>query len=130
MLTPYDYSKDAINNKVTRELMPKIQFIHGGEKYDSKYPEGIPSSIEIQTPDAKRHDSGFIMFPGGHARNTDTDLRDVLSHKFRTLGELALSSEDLSKFIHKLENIESASNEDLKSLYECNIKFAKKSVDE
>lgn len=130
MLTPQDYSKDAINNEVTRELMHKIQFFHGGDEYDSKYPEGIPSSIEIQTPDTKKHDSGFIMFPGGHARNTDTDLKDVLRHKFKTLGQMALSDQNLDTFIEKLENIENASNEDLKSLYECDIKFADKSVDE
>lgn len=130
MLTPEDYSKDAIHNKITRELMQKIVFHHGGEKYDSRYPEGIPSSIEVQTPDSKRYDSGFIMFPGGHARNTDTDLNDVLHHKFKTLGELALSDSELSKFINKLENIADASNEDLKSIYECNLKYHEKSIDE
>lgn len=27
--------------------MTKITFEHGGKKYDEKYPEGIPSSLEI-----------------------------------------------------------------------------------
>lgn len=130
MLTPTDYSKDAIYNKVTRELMPKIVFLHGGEKYDSKYPEGIPSSIEIQSTDAKKHDSGFIMFPGGHARNTDTDLKDVLAHKFKLLSQTTLDDGEFPKLLSKLENIESATNQDLHSIYECSIKYHAKSVDE
>ena len=130
MLTPEDYSAAALYDKTTRELMPKIVFLHGGEKYDSKYPEGIPSSIEIKTNDANKVDSGFIMFPGGHARNTDTDLKNVLEYKFRTLGQLALGDAELTKFIKKLETIEDASNEDLKSIYECDIQFSEKSIDE
>ena len=35
MLGPLDYGSDAINNEVTRKLMTKIEFKHGGEKYDS-----------------------------------------------------------------------------------------------
>ncbi|CAI2364341.1 unnamed protein product [Moneuplotes crassus] len=130
MLTPHDYSGTALYSPITRELMDKIQFHHGGEEYDSKYPEGIPSSIEIQTTDGNTVDSGFIMFPGGHARNTDTDLTNVLQHKFKTLGQLALGMEDLSGFINKLESIEKASNEDLKSIYDCNLNFADTSIDD
>ena len=130
MLTPQDYARDAIFNDITRELMHKIVFLHGGKEYDSKYPEGIPTSIEIQTPDAKKNNSGLIMFPGGHARNTDTNLTDVLQHKFKTLGKLALPEGDLAKFINRLETIEDASHEDLQSIYECDINFADKSIDE
>lgn len=49
MLTPIDYSKNALNNETTRKLMEKIEFAHGGVEYDSKYPEGIPTSVEIRT---------------------------------------------------------------------------------
>ena len=35
MLGPHDYGSDAVNNEVTRQLMTKIEFEHGGEKYDS-----------------------------------------------------------------------------------------------
>lgn len=45
MLTPQDYSRASLFDETTRDLMSKIEFIHGGEEYDSKYPEGIPSSI-------------------------------------------------------------------------------------
>jgi len=43
MLTPKDYSEDAIFNEMTRKFMGKIMFKHGGEEFDSKYPEGIPT---------------------------------------------------------------------------------------
>lgn len=47
MLLPIDYSKNAIFNETTRKLMAKIEFEHGGPEYDAKYPEGIPTSIQI-----------------------------------------------------------------------------------
>jgi len=47
MLEPKDYSQSAINNKVTRALMSKIDFVHGGPEYDKNYPDGIPTSIVI-----------------------------------------------------------------------------------
>lgn len=55
--------------------MEKISFTHGGEEYDSKYPEGIPTSIRITTSDGKVLDSGLVMFPAGHARNSTADLK-------------------------------------------------------
>lgn len=78
MLTPFDYSQEAINHPITRAFMDKIQFQHGGEEYDSKYPEGIPSSIQIQTAAGETLDSGFVMFPGGHSGNKTCDLHDIL----------------------------------------------------
>jgi 2-methylcitrate dehydratase len=130
LLTPMDYGKDAIFDETARNLMNKITFTHGGEEYDKKYPEGIPTSVEIALANGDVKKSGLVMFPGGHARNTDTNLSEVLEHKFKTLGLLALPKNDLIKFIIGLENISDMSNEELESLYECNIKFHKKSVDE
>jgi 2-methylcitrate dehydratase len=49
MLNPLNYSQLAIHDEVTRSLMSKIEFEHGGPDYDSKYPEGIPTSVQIQT---------------------------------------------------------------------------------
>jgi len=68
MLTPIYYGKEALQNEVTKKIMSKIKFEHGGPEYDSKYPEGIPTRIELTTNTGKMLDSGFIMFPGGHAR--------------------------------------------------------------
>ena len=49
MLTPHDYGADALYDETTRELMGKIEFEHGGEEYDSRYPDGIPTSLVIRT---------------------------------------------------------------------------------
>jgi 2-methylcitrate dehydratase len=75
MLTPYDYGKKAIFDEKTRKIMDKITFSHGGKEYDEKYPEGIPTSVELKTKSGKIYDSGLVMFPGGHARNTTVSLR-------------------------------------------------------
>jgi len=69
MLMPSDYSDSAINNPITRKLMGRIEFHHGGAEYDKLYPEGIPTSIQIYTKATEPYDSGMIMFPGGHSRN-------------------------------------------------------------
>lgn len=69
MLLPKDYGKDALYNEVTRSLMDKIVFVHGGEEYDSQYPKGIPTSIAINTLDGSSFNSGMVLFPGGHSQN-------------------------------------------------------------
>lgn len=48
--------------------MEKIELIHGGEEYDSKYPKGIPTRVNIITNN-EEIDSGLIMYPHGHARD-------------------------------------------------------------
>jgi 2-methylcitrate dehydratase len=54
--------------------MDKIEFEHGGKEYDDKYPDGIPTSIDIQTRDGRSLNSGLVMYPGGHARNSTVNL--------------------------------------------------------
>lgn len=66
-------------------------------------------------------DSGLIMFPGGHSSNDEFDLRDVLQHKFKVLGKLALKKPDLVNFFVRLENIGEMSNEDLQAIYDCDL---------
>jgi 2-methylcitrate dehydratase len=94
MLSPYDYKEDesAIFHPMTRALMKKIKFEHGGAEYDKNYPDGIPTSLVITSNDGKNYDSGFVMYPAGHARNTTADLRDILATKFAMLGDLALKN--------------------------------------
>merc|ERR1711881_669618 len=70
MLTPYDYGADSLKCKGTKDLMQKITFTHGGKEYDDKYPDGIPTSLDITLKSGKHLDSGFVMYPSGHARNT------------------------------------------------------------
>jgi 2-methylcitrate dehydratase len=48
MLEPKDYGHAAIRDATCRALMSKINFEHGGPEYDSKYPDGIPTSLQIK----------------------------------------------------------------------------------
>jgi len=47
MLLPIDYTEKAIFCDVTRSIMSKTVFKHGGEEYDKLYPEGIPTRVDI-----------------------------------------------------------------------------------
>lgn len=124
MLSPYDYqvADTAIYHPVTRELMQKIDFQHGGKEYDEKYPDGIPTSLVITMKNGDVFDSGLIMYPAGHARNTTADLHDILKHKFNLLGSLGLvDGADVAEFVGKLENLGSLSDFEIASLYDFEI---------
>src|SRR5690606_30518222 len=88
MLEPVDYAADALHNHLTRTLMERISFKHGGPEYDRRYPDGIPTSVVITDDADAKHDSGLVMYPAGHARNTTADLRGLLDHKFMLLGRM------------------------------------------
>ncbi|MEC8560404.1 MAG: MmgE/PrpD family protein [Planctomycetota bacterium] len=92
MLMPEDYSDEALFDEETRSLMDLIEFDHGGEEYDTRYPDGIPTSIIIRMKDGRSFDSGLVMYPSGHARNTTADLEDILRTKFQRMGELAMEN--------------------------------------
>lgn len=130
MLTPVDYGKNALFSETTRKLMSKIEFVHGGIEYDSKYPEGIPTSVQINTKQGKIFDSGLVMFPGGHARCDQVELREVLRHKFKVLGKLSLEKQEVIRLKIQLDNIQDMSNEDLQDIYDCQIKFAEEPLDD
>jgi 2-methylcitrate dehydratase len=49
-------------------------------------------------------DSGLVMYPGGHARNTTADLKGILNHKWEALGRLA--SDDPKPLIKQISNVE------------------------
>ncbi len=67
MLLPQDYDNAAITNALTRQLIDKIEIRHGGKEYDSKYPDGIPTSLEIDHAELGTISSGLVMYPLGHA---------------------------------------------------------------
>ena len=110
MLLPIDYSGKALYNEVTRSLMTKIEFEHGGEEYDAQYPKGIPTSISIKTANGE-YDSGLVLFPGGHSANDTVSLTNILQHKFIRLGQLGLEKDELVQFVLNLENIADLTNE-------------------
>ena len=110
MLTPLDYSDEAIQETQTRALMQKIHFQHGGPEYDSKYPDGIPTSVELRMSDGRVLSSGLVMYPMGHARNTHPFFKDVLRHKFQLLGGIAMTPTRLKEYMKRLTGQRHASN--------------------
>jgi 2-methylcitrate dehydratase len=119
MLVPHDYAPDAIYNKKTRALMEKFSFTHGGPEYDRRYPDGIPTSLVIEMADGKKYDSGLVMYPAGHARNTTADLKGILAKKAENLGKLA--SDNPQPIIDRFNRIASLSAAELASLYDFQI---------
>ncbi len=125
MLSPYDYqvADSAIFHPVTRSLMQKIDFQHGGKEYDDRYPDGIPTSLVIKMKSGKSFDSGLIMYPAGHARNATADLSDILKHKFKLLGDLGLpDGADVAAFVDRLENLGSLTPFEIASI--CDFEIA------
>lgn len=116
MLSPYDYDERSIFHTLTRSLMDKIEFEHGGPEYDEKYPDGIPTSVVITDDTGAEHDSGLVMYPAGHARNTTADLEDILAHKFALLGSMA--SDEHTPIVERFQNIASATPEQLRDLHD------------
>jgi len=119
MLEPSDYSGEAIFNSDTRRLMERITFEHGGPEYDAKYPDGIPTSLVITDDAGRKHDSGLVMYPAGHARNTAADLRSILDHKFRLLA--ALASDDPDRLTARFQ-IGTSTPADIAALYDFPIR--------
>ncbi len=115
MLMPHDFDAKAIVNPLTRSLMDKMSFEHGGPDYDAKYPDGIPTSMVITGYDRKSHDSGLVMYPAGHARNTTADLKGILSHKWELLG--ALASNRPRDLVKRVEQVEGKSARQVAELY-------------
>lgn len=104
MLTPYDYHASAISNQKTHELIEKMAFEHGGPDYDAKYPDGIPTSVVLHLKDGRTLDSGMVMYPAGHARNTTANLSGILKHKFNLLASLAVG--DVAFLVDRLNTLE------------------------
>ena len=102
LLTPYDYGHEALNDPITRDLMSKIEFEHGGPDYDAKYPDGIPTSVVIHMRGGEKLDSGLVMYPSGHARERDSDLRAILENKFYKLGLIAFTPGRFNNYMKRL----------------------------
>jgi 2-methylcitrate dehydratase len=104
MLSPYDYGYDALYDPATRALMQKIQFSHGGKSYDDDYPAGIPTSLKMTLNSGKVLDSGYMMFPTGHANNKTADLDGILDYKAKKmLGPLVFKNDTFGgKYIDSL----------------------------
>lgn len=115
MLLPTDYDDDALFHPLTRQLMERIEFAHGGRKYDAQYPDGIPTSIELHHMRLGRFSSGMVMYPAGHARCTSIDWAPILAEKFRRLAKQG--GADAEQLAERLLNLGVKSPEDVRTLY-------------
>jgi 2-methylcitrate dehydratase len=133
MLTPNDFGPAALKDPLTRELMGKMTFEHGGPEYDAKYPDGIPTSMVITDEKGETFDSGLVMYPGGHARNEHApesdrvDLKEILAHKFVTLGSLA--SDAPKEIIARVSDLETKPAKELAEVYSFEIREAASKFD-
>jgi 2-methylcitrate dehydratase len=122
MLVPEDYSDVAITHPLTRAIMAKIDFRHGGPEYDAKYPDGIPTTLEFEHRTLGKLSSGLVMYPEGHARNTSGLLPSLLAHKFQKLAGLGVR--DTAALLRRLSNLSAKSVDEVKELYSFEIAAA------
>ncbi len=120
MLMPADYDDAALFDPLTRRLIDRIEFAHGGPEFDAKYPDGIPTSLEIEHADLGRLSSGLVMYPAGHARYAGADLDQLLTHKFQLLASLGV--DDPQALYDRCHALRGKSPEAMAELYEFEIK--------
>ena len=119
MLLPDDYGAAALEDETTRSLMTRIAFEHGGPDYDARYPDGIPTSVHALLTDGRALDSGLVMYPAGHARNTDISLGALLAVKRDRLASLATDDDaGRAAFLDRLDRLGELSPEELLRVYE------------
>ena len=116
MLVPADYDDAALFNPLTRRLMERIEFSHGGREYDEKYPDGIPTSLEIVHRRLGTLRSGLVMYPEGHARNASGNLSALLETKFRRLSAQGVA--DVDGLYRRFTAFEKKSAVDVAHLYD------------
>jgi 2-methylcitrate dehydratase len=119
MLVPADYDQQALFDPLTRQLIERIEFRHGGREYDDKYPDGIPTTLEIEHAGLGRLSSGLVMYPEGHARNQSGNLDALLEHKFRTLAGLGVR--DVDALYRRFTGMVDKSPADIANLYDFEI---------
>ncbi|MGI8980158.1 MAG: MmgE/PrpD family protein [Pirellulaceae bacterium] len=119
MLVPADYEDAALFHPLTRALMDKIEFMHGGPEYDARYPDGIPTTVEIDHRGLGRLSSGLVMYPEGHARNANGNLPALLAHKFRALAGLGVG--DIEGLLIRFRGLAKKSAAELRTLYDFEI---------
>ena len=123
MLLPDDYSDAALVDPLTRQIMARIDFRHGGREYDEKYPDGSPTTLEIEHATLGKLSSGLVMYPTGHARRKESDLDALLQHKFHRLAELGVT--DVDALYRRFTNLSGKSAEEIATLYDFELRSAK-----
>jgi 2-methylcitrate dehydratase len=115
ILMPQDYNATALFHPLTRAFMERIDFQHGGAEYDVKYPDGIPTSVEIHHATLGNFSSGLIMYPAGHARNTSGNLHSLLMHKVNALASLGV--DNVAEWLPRFTRLSQKSAAEMVSLY-------------
>ena len=114
MLMPQDYDDLALHHAKTRQLMQRIEFVHGGPEYDERYPDGIPTSVEV-IHRSGTFSSGLVMHPLGHARHSGEGLEHVLRTKFERL--LGLAGRDVDAMTNRLSPMIEKSVDEIRDIY-------------
>lgn len=120
MLLPEDYNDDALWHPLTRAIMEKIEFKHGGPEYDAKYPEGIPTTVEISHSTLGALSSGLVMFPMGHALCKEPGLEKLLDLKFERLA--AQGAEDVAGVRKRFSNLAAKSAAEFRDMLKFPLK--------
>ncbi|MEI8071608.1 MAG: MmgE/PrpD family protein [Planctomycetota bacterium] len=118
MLLPEDYDDEAIGAAEIRVLIEKIAIEHGGREYDEKYPDGIPTSLQIDHVTAGVLESGLVQYPLGHARSDPGRTAAVLDLKFTRLVAAAV---DDPQALRERMKISGRSIEEIAELYAFSI---------
>lgn len=116
ILLPADYDEAALFHPITRELMSRIEFVHGGKEYDQKYPDGIPTTLELLHQTQGSFSSGLVMYPQGHARCERAHLAVLLAAKFKRLTENAVT--DVAALYQRFSTIGAKTAEEIRTLYD------------
>jgi len=119
MLVPADYDETSLADPLTRQLIDRIEFRHGGKEYDEKYPDGIPTTLEIEHETLGTLSSGLVMYPEGHARCTSGNLPALLEHKFRVLAGLGVA--DVDALYRRFTGLAEKSAAQIAALYDFQI---------
>jgi len=120
MLMPADYDDESLFHPLTRQLIERIEFRHGGPEYDRLYPDGIPTTVEIEHADLGLLTSGLVMYPAGHARCESDNFDELLSHKFRSLARLGI--DDVESLYRGFSGMWEKTPQELAALYDFPIK--------
>ena len=122
MLSPCDYAEEnsALFHPLTRRLMKLIDFRHGGPEFDRRYPDGIPTSVEVSHAKLGPFTSGLVMYPQGHARADANELSRLLEHKFRLLAGPAVDNVD--SLVSRFTNMSQKSSNQIADLYDFAIR--------
>jgi 2-methylcitrate dehydratase len=121
MLAPEDYAENetALFHPLARRIMQQIDFRHGGPDYDRRYPDGIPTTVELSHAKLGPLTSGLVMYPQGHARADAKELAPLLEHKCRLLAGPAV--DDVDALVARFTNVAKKSPEQIASLYDFRI---------